>query len=392
MRPETSDRLDRSTEHAMEHISSSPVRAHVRRAGTFCPPQPARAAAKSEDPRWRLLDLVRICRSPLGLRDRDITVLRGLLSFVPDTADPTRLVVFASNRALMERCDGIDERTLRRRIIHLQSKGLLARKLSPNGKRYQVRDAQLVYGIDLGPLFSLDLDLEALAEEQRREELRRKALRAMIRHALYHQTNPSKTTACEEARRALRRSVDSHQLSELLAEINDTVDETSVDQPSATSHLTASDSQNDRHIQSSKKESYESEYCDEFIAKGPVTPDLPQNEDRNPVDLSIDECLALAPTAAEMALEKPRCWRDIVALSAALAPAIGLSATVVETARTRLGPLGAALAVLGLVEAFGRIRNPQGYLSRLSDKARQQGFDLVRMFRSLVNRRSPQTA
>jgi replication initiation protein RepC len=93
-----------------------------------------------------------------------------------------------------------------------------------------------------------------------------------------------------------------------------------------------------------------------------------------------------------MALEKPRCWRDIVALSAALAPAIGLSPTVVETARTRLGPLGAALAVLGLIEAFGRIRNPQGYLSRLSDKARQQGFDLVRMFRSLVNRRSPQTA
>ncbi|RID90460.1 hypothetical protein D2N39_18095 [Gemmobacter lutimaris] len=363
----------------MEHISSSPVRAG-RRAGSDVCAQAERAATKSADPRWRVLDLVRICRSPLGLRDRDITVLRGLLSFVPESAEPARLVVFASNRALMERCDGIDERTLRRRIVHLQSKGLLTRKLSPNGKRYQIRDAQaetcLTYGIDLTPLFRLRPDLDALAEDQQREEMQRKTLRAMIRHALYHQSEPSKAEACEEARLALRRSVDSHQLRKLLA---------AIDQPSETSYLTDSDSQNDRHIQIPEKESYESEHGDECAEQELRLHSAREKEPATDSDLSIEECISLAPAAVEFALERPRCWSDIIDLSVSLAPAIGLSRTVIETARTRLGPHGAALAVLGLVQAFGRIRNPQAYLSRLSDKAQEQGFDLVRMFRSLVS-------
>lgn len=389
------ERLDRSTEQAMEHISSSPVRA-IRRAGSGVCAQAKRAATKSADPRWRLLDLVRICRSPLGLRDRDITVLRGLLSFVPEPAEPAKLVVFASNRALMERCDGIDERTLRRRIVHLQSKGLLTRKLSPNGKRYQIRDAQaetcLTYGIDLTPLFRLRPDLDALAEHQQREEMQRKTLRAMIRHALYHQAEPAKAEACEEARLALRRSVDSHQLRKLLAAISPIAEDTAINQPSATSYLTVSDSQNDRHIQIPEKESYESEDGDECAEQEFRSRSAQENEPATYSDLSIEECVSLAPVAVEFALERPRCWADIIDLSVCLAPAIGLSRSVIETAQNRLGPHGAALAVLGLVQALGRIRNPQAYLSRLSDKAQEQGLDLVRMFRSLVSCQSRREA
>jgi replication initiation protein RepC len=97
----------------MEHVMSSPVQRHVRRTNpSYQDDHGAVTPIKTEDARWSLLDLVRRCRKPLGLRDRDVAVLRGLLSFVPQAADPSTLVVFASNRVLIERCDGIDERTL----------------------------------------------------------------------------------------------------------------------------------------------------------------------------------------------------------------------------------------------------------------------------------------
>lgn len=167
----------------MEHVMSSPVQRHVRRTNSsYLNDRSTVTPVKAEDARWSLLDLVRRCRKPLGLRDRDVAVLRGLLSFVPQSADPNSLVVFASNRALIERCDGIDERTLRRRLANLKANGLLARKSSPNGKRYRVQDecaeAKLTYGIDLAPLFAIRDHLIALAEECSREEIRCKALRS----------------------------------------------------------------------------------------------------------------------------------------------------------------------------------------------------------------------
>ena len=385
--------LDRSADHAMEHISSSPVHPHVRRNGAFSHRGTPRstAAAKVEDPRWQLLDLVRICRSLLGLRDRDIAVLRGLLSFVPASAEPARLTVFASNRALIDRCDGMDERTLRRRIVHLQAKGLLIRRLSPNGKRYQIRDehaeTRLTYGIDLAPLFGIQDHLEALADQQRKEEVRVKSLRAMIRHVLYQQVSSSETHVIEQARLALRRNLDSDHLQAIFDSLAVGLDKTSEDSAACSSNLTASDRQNDRHIQSSEKESCESESMEKCPA--------PQSDHAAAwptgqvieKDLSVGECLELAPGAAEMALETPRSWSDIICLSAALAPAIGLSRSVVDAARRHLGRHGTALAILGLVEAFGRIRNPQAYLAHLTGQAKKGGVDLVRMFRSLVGQR-----
>ena len=138
-------------EHIMEHFVISPMHQHDRRTVSLSAKQ---RPATEKDTRWHLLDLVKSCRQRLTLRDRDIAVLRGLLSLLPTSATPDQLVVFASNRVLIERCDGIDERTLRRRISHLQSCGLLHRRASPNGKRYQVRDdvaARITYGLDLTP-------------------------------------------------------------------------------------------------------------------------------------------------------------------------------------------------------------------------------------------------
>lgn len=372
---------------------SSPVPRHARR--TTSQRHSDRGCEKpnygTADARWSLLDLVRRSRNRLGLRDRDITVLRGLLSLVPPSADPSALVVFASNRVLIERCDGIDERTLRRRLEHLKARGLIARRSSPNGKRYQVRDdctdVRLTYGIDLSPLFAIRDHLEALAEQCLRDEIRCKALRSVIRDILYHHAANMQPELTERACRSLRRSLSSDQLEEIIDHLHAELPPAKLQDASVTTVLSASDSQNDRHIQKSYKENYESEDAEEEKGAEPLTADVTSQPGGEGNDITVRECMAMARNAATFTSEPARDWDDVVKLSAALAPALGLENSDVDVARRTMGPLGCALAILGLVESFDKIRNPRAYLRALTTRARENGLDFVRMFRSLTNSR-----
>lgn len=365
----------------MEQAISSPVQPHVRRAASARRKDRPHHEAKpgGADLRWSLLDLVRTCRVRLGLRDRDVAVLRGLLSLIPASARPHERVVFASNRVLIERCDGIDERTLRRRLDHLGKQGLLARQSSPNGKRYQVRDEvsdiRLTYGIDLSPLFAIHDHLRALADQCRQEMLRCKALRSVIRDILFHHGHQLSPGLADTATRSLRRVLASDDLQATIDHLRDDLCAKGQQDASETRILTASDSQNDRHIQNSDKEDFDSEQGAAKTAR--------------PDDITVQECLRLAPNAAAFACAAPDSWDGFVTLSAQLAPAIGLHSADVETARGSMGVLGCALAVIGLVESFGRIRHPRAYLHALARRARVERFDLVRMYRSLTSGSAP---
>ncbi|MDO9641262.1 MAG: plasmid replication protein RepC [Pseudotabrizicola sp.] len=381
----------------MEQIATTPMLRHVRRPNLSSQKPQAPTPAADKDNRWHILDLAKTCRRRLKLRDRDIAVLRGLLSLLPSQARPDQMVVFASNRVLIDRCDGIDERTLRRRIAHLQDCGMVERRTSPNGKRYQVRDdhqaALLTYGIDLAPLFHIQSHLEAMAEDCRHETVRIKVLRSLIRDVLFKIPPHQITDVQNEAQRALRRVLDSNQLQKILTQLEDAApvmipqSMDNVTQP--TTHLSVSDGQNDRHIQSSYKDNLESEEAESKTLSNPVH-EIPTNTDH--ADITVDECMDLARTAREMSPRQPQCWEDLIDLSTRLAPAIGLQGTVIREAEKHLGKHGCALAVLGLVEAFGRVRNPEAYLTALVQRRLKQGLDLVRMFRSLVRPGKPVAA
>ena len=371
---------------------------HARRTNLSSLKPQVQTPAADKDKRWHILDLAKTCRQRLKLRDRDIAVLRGLLSLLPSQARPDQMVVFASNRVLIDRCDGIDERTLRRRIAHLQACGMLTRRTSPNGKRYQIRnehhDTLLTYGIDLAPLFHIQDHLEALAVDCRHEAVRIKVLRAMISDVLFN-TPPHQTTDVQtEAQRALRRVLDADQLQQILSQLKEVAP---IDIPQLTNisslpttHLSVSDGQNDRHIQSSYKDNLESERAESQTTRIPAN--HKKNAPINQADITVDECIELATTAKAMAPKQPRCWEDLIDLSTSLAPAIGLQRAVIHEAEKHLGRHGCALAILGLVEAFGRIRNPEAYLTALVQRRLKQGLDLVRMFRSLVRPISPTAA
>ena len=371
---------------------------HARRTNLSSLKPHEQTPAADKDKRWHILDLAKTCRQRLKLRDRDIAVLRGLLSILPPQARPDQMVVYASNRVLIDRCDGIDERTLRRRIAHLQACGMLTRRTSPNGKRYQIRnehhDTLLTYGIDLAPLFNIQGHLEALAVDCRHEAVRVKVLRAMIRDVLFN-TPPHQTTDVQiEAQRALRRVLDADQLRQILSQLKEVAP---IDIPQLTNisslpttHLSVSDGQNDRHIQSSYKDNLESERAESQTTRIPAN--HKKNAPINQADITVDECIELATTAKAMAPKQPQCWEDLIDLSTSLAPAIGLQRAVIHEAEKHLGRHGCALAILGLVEAFGRIRNPEAYLTALVQRRLKQGLDLVRMFRSLVRPISPPAA
>jgi replication initiation protein RepC len=374
----------------MEQITSTPMPRHARRPNLSSLKTLARTSPAEKDKRWHILDLAKTCRQRLKLRDRDIAVLRGLLSLLPSQARPDQMVVFASNRVLIDRCDGIDERTLRRRVAHLQNCGMLTRRTSPNGKRYQVRnehhDALLTYGIDLAPLFHIQSHLEALAEDCRHEAVRTKVLRSLIRDVLF-KTPPHQITDVQvEAQRALRRVLDSNQLQQILSQLEEAapviIPQLTDNVTLPTTNLTVSDGQNDRHIQSSYKDNLESEGAESETLSKPAREKKSANVEH--ADITVDECMDLARTAREMAPKQPRCWEDLIDLSTSLAPAIGLQGAVIHEAEKHLGKHGCALAVLGLVEAFGRVRNPEAYLTALVRRRLKQGLDLVRMFRSLV--------
>ncbi|MFW2590198.1 plasmid replication protein RepC [Sagittula sp. SSi028] len=128
--------------------------------------------------RRELLRAIRTCRSRLGLSTGDVLVLDTLLSFLPCRDRATGadlpinpemvLVVYASNRSICERANGMDERVLRRHVSRLVSTGLLRRHDSATGKRFALRTAGKVraaFGLDLTPLLCSAKDLQKMAKD-----------------------------------------------------------------------------------------------------------------------------------------------------------------------------------------------------------------------------------
>ena len=219
-----------------------------------CPAPPAKRPLS--DPRWVALEAVKAARKTLRLTDRDITVLRGMLSFIPADRWDGPLMVHAANRTLQDRCDGMEERTLRRRLAHLCQIGLITRHQSPNRKRYVVRDEDgatvLAYGFSLMPLRQCLAQVQDMAAHERIEALRLRALKALLRDTIHHAALDGDTMAA--MLRLLRRKASAAELTAALEALPARNHSATIEN---TPPMTDSDRQTVRHIQSSKKENHE---------------------------------------------------------------------------------------------------------------------------------------
>lgn len=302
-----------------------------------------RAASTRPEPelRWRILDDLASVRTTFDLKDRTLNVLRALLSFLPK-GETRHFTVFPSNRTLSERLLGMPESTLRRHLTTLQSAGLIARRDSPNRKRYRVGSAvNLTFGLDLTPLFAAAHHIRVTAQEALQLRQRVTELRAGIRERMAQLDDETRTFL----NRKLRCKLSETDLRHLLEKLPDPT------QPSSLPpEPDVADMRNERHIQTHSESG-------SFLDPEAIALE------------AIDE-------VARVTHHPLRDERDIgeSGRQAALAMSVSSAWMVAEH---RKGPIWATMALAHVHRRLEKLRDPGAYLLSLTRLATEGRFDLV---------------
>ncbi|PVH27413.1 plasmid replication protein RepC [Pararhodobacter oceanensis] len=389
----------------MEHISLTPFGRQPMTARLIHSQQLAQAPApQGSADKWAILRDLTAARVAFCVSDRALAVLAALLSFHPDAElrDGGQLVVHPSNASLCDRAHGMAESTLRRHLSALVKAGLLARRDSPNGKRFAARGSsgqvQAVFGFDLRPLLVRAPEIAAKADDARAAALKlkrtREAVVMLLRDASKlaawgREEMGGNWDALEDAIRLAQRSTRRRlQLAEL-----EELRETSADllgQVKArlkvleTQNTHGTDAQNERHYQNSKKDSYESEPCleeQEVSAVRPTEPPLP-----------LGLVLKAVPEIALYAPDPLRSWHDLIRVADIVRPMIGISPDAFAEAQRIMGPEVAAIVVAYILQRLDTIARPGGYLRSLSAKAAEGAFSPGPMVMSLLRSETSKAA
>ena len=383
---------------------------------------PHRKQPSTSNPdRWSILSQLVIARDAFGLTDRDIAVLRALISCLPKN-DPTSTFVFASNRTLSARAEGMHERTLRRHLANLVNSGLVTKQNSPNLKRYVRRDRSgaivRAFGFDLSVLWARSDDICTMAaqatDEATEVELLREEL-SLIRQKIL--ASDSATTEiqgiAEGIRKACRRKLSANDLQAIISNLVEMLPCLSKPQttPADAPIVSASDSQNVRHQQSSIKDIFESEALGECA--DPERPNnlgcreaknieesgrlLHQHRSNPAASVRSSEPGSMAanapalplvmeacPESLSFAIDPVRTWSDLIRFSDILAPMVRIGRDLLEEARRSMGAVEAAVTVMCIVQMGSKVRSPGAYLRSLSNKATLGTFSTNAMVRALL--------
>ncbi|MGL5114506.1 MAG: plasmid replication protein RepC [Beijerinckiaceae bacterium] len=410
--------------------------------------------------KWRLFRTLTEVRAALGVSDRALGVLNALLSFHPETAltlpqpdepDPIGLVVFPSNRQLALRAHGMSEATLRRHLAALVEAGLIARRDSPNGKRYARKGGRgaageitkgtitHAFGFDLTPLVARAPEFEALAEEaacnRRRVQalkeaisLRRRDIEKLLALAL-DELDGAQLSADWEARRLrfmglmmpIRRISDEA----LLARLGATLAALRAEIVSALESFASSQnsSGNDARIARLQSNTNADAYNDlepasktkggdacvppastAFLdSKAPETKAFPETK-----SCSLGLVMEACPDVADYAPSgRVKTWSDFLEATAAIRSMIGISPDAFAEAQQALGRTEAHVAVATIlqrsihstealrspgsahvtVNGSPAIQSAGGYLRALTGKARAGEFALGPVLMALIGQR-----
>lgn len=373
-----------------------------------CRDQAATAAGINK---WDLLRDLIAARAAYGLSDRDLTVLEALLSFHPGAllgGDAGAPVVHPSNQAICERLKGMACSTMRRHLARLVDSGLIARRDSPNGKRYVRRSAgqKLAFGFDLSPLIARQPEISAAAETRRAETDRLARLRetvSLMRRdlaglAAYGQSQRPDLTLWDRfadlaalTARALRRKLDGAELARLGTVLTQALNQArDLLEPALESAQSSTNArQNEQHHQNSKTDSYDLESGAEEKADGPECPapaTPPAGSDQDLPNIPLGLVLTVCAEIQVYAAQPIRHWHHLVMAADALCPMMGVSRPVWDQAKAAMGPEQAAVVVAAILERFAEIRSPAAYLRRLTQKAEAGGFSCGPMIMALLRK------
>lgn len=362
--------------------------------------------------KWKLFRSVCEARRDLCVSDRALTVLDALLTFLPDDelSGSASLVVFPSNVQLSIRARGMTPATLRRHLAMLVDAGLIARKDSPNGKRYARRgkggEIDEAFGFNLAPLLARADEIEAVAERLRleREHLRlakerlsicRRDIGKLIAAATLEEVPGDWTSLFGAFRRVVDGLPRQATLLEVEAALRQLEDIRSGVVNQLENHVKArntgaNESQSERHIQDSDPESlFEIEaanHHEEIQQSGPETfVTQTGGGEYAPSAINLGAVLKACPQVNSYGPNGAvRNWQDLAAATEIVRTMLGISRSAYHDAVLAMGAEGAAIVTACILEGAERINSPGGYLRSLTLRARHRSFQPGPMLQALL--------
>src|ERR1700677_1181799 len=368
--------------------------------------------------KWKIFRAICTARPQLGVSERALSVLNALLTFHPETTltGEDELVVFPSNEQLSLRAHGMPASTLRRHLAVLVAAGLIARRDSPNGKRYARKNRagaiELAFGFDLSPLVVRSDEIENLAKEveaearalklaRERITLCRRDIAKMIATGIEEGVvmggagqGPASWQEIHATFRALVEEIPRTATREQLEPMADFLSAFADDVLKLlethikTENPSGNESQTERHIQSSNPEPLIE--VEPSLRKGRAERAEPNSripaatERTYPLGMVLSAC----PDIVDYAKGGIANWRDFLATAAVVRPMLGISPSAWEEARTVMGEAEAAVVVACLLQRSSTIQSAGGYLRELTRKAGEREFSLGPVLMAQINARN----
>lgn len=319
---------------------------------------------------WRTFRCLVEAKEVYGISAQALATLRALVSFLKDGGDP---VVYASNRTICKRAEGLSERTVRRHVAALAKAGLLARHDSANGKRYCLTHPDglsEVYGLDLSPLAARSAEIAAAAAEAARERSLAAFYRKRLSGLLYHAQCAGHEEIEQTHRPALRRKLTAARLRDICEDIEgvlarDCAEVQAAAIPSSAGDMTANDGESVRHKIRTENKDIDSEEAPHALNDG--EPEL------------LEKIRASCPEALTYAERPPESLWELEEHAWTLASWCGIGRDLIAAAVARIGRSKAAVTVFGLFSRMDCIRNLPAYFNSLTVGKRARDFDPMRL-------------
>lgn len=322
--------------------------------------------------KWDALRTLTDGAAAFDLTHRTLGVLKALMTFLPQrliAPDPRSAIVFPSNKTLSDRLNGMPDSTLRRHLAKLVSVGIVSRHDSANHKRFARRGGQggmIAFGFDLSPIAAHITYLKQAAENALRTREALMALRAEVGHLRQLVID---TALAQEASQVLRRKPNEAALRDMIARLEDAISD----------KVSSTDAQNERHIQYEFINNSDSETR---VAHDPLIKKTNTSPEHDP---QLLEVLSLCNEFKAYYPDPVHRWTDLIGIADRMAAMMGIDAPVFKDAVDQLGAKRAGIVVLCMLERFADIRNPGGYLRRLTQTARNGGFSVAPLLDALRN-------
>jgi replication initiation protein RepC len=362
--------------------------------------------------RWAIYKELCIAKTVFGINDRCLAVMSSLLSFLPDNEISAKngLVVFPSNRQLSLRAHGMPESTLRRHIAALIESGLIARRDSPNGKRYAYKDeagqVEEAFGFSFAPLLERSDEIARAAKQvqadaallkRTREQitLQRRDLAQMIDAALAEMLSSDFWTTAHGRFRAIvdaiPRRASAPELTtilENLTKLRAEIDNSLIHNDNA-QDMSANHAHSERHhIESQSESLFESQNIKTTILKEPLAQSsetrIKTGNTKQTTPLSIDTVLRACPDIADYAPNKIVSWRDLIEVSRIVSTFLGISQSAYHEACQVIGIESVSATIAGILQRISEISSAGGYLRALTQKARAGEFSVAQMLLPLL--------